>query len=127
MMFTRKPIDNGSGLVERATHVADESIHSAQVAATAVVDGLADGAQALHKQASSAVEQAAQRVETLARQGAQALRSSSQLLLDKAHAASSQTQHYIEREPVKAVLIAAATGAMLMALATLVVRSGKRY
>ncbi len=126
MMFTRKPIDAGNGMVDRASQAAGDSIASAQAAATTLVDNLADGAQSLQHRAGDAVGQAAHKVDNLARQGAEALHSSTQHLLDRAHAASRQTQHYIEREPVKAVLIAAATGAALMALASLLSRNSRR-
>lgn len=44
----------------------------------------------------------------------------------KAEHASDSTVSYIQHEPVKSVLIAAATGAVLMALVNLVSRSGHR-
>ncbi len=59
-------------------------------------------------------------------EGTQALRQGSRLLRDSARSASSQTQDYIQREPLKAVLIAAASGAALVALWSLLARSGSR-
>jgi hypothetical protein len=44
-------------------------------------------------------------------------------LRDKALRASDNTVGYIKDEPVKAMLIAAATGAALMALVSLITRS----
>lgn len=123
MIFSRKPIEHSNGLVGRAVHAADESIHSAQRAATAVVDGLADSAHALQRRTGDAVGQVSQRVDRMAQQGTQAMQAGTQVMVDKAHAASRQTLHYIERRPVKSVLIAVAAGAVLMALATLLARS----
>lgn len=89
-------------------------------------DHLAVGVHHLQDQASEAVEQAASRAESLMHEGTQALRQGSKLLRDSARSASHQTQDYIQREPLKAVLIAAASGAALVALWSLVARSGPR-
>jgi hypothetical protein len=45
----------------------------------------------------------------------------------KAGHASDNTVHYIQHEPVKAVLLAAVTGAALMALVSLISRSRSPY
>ena len=54
------------------------------------------------------------------------VRDSSRQLRNKAQHASDSTVRYIRDDPVKAVLIAAATGAALMALVSLVSHSGDR-
>jgi ElaB/YqjD/DUF883 family membrane-anchored ribosome-binding protein len=59
----------------------------------------------------------------LAHRGVEALHDGSRGLRAQAHRASVGTNRYIQQEPVKAVLIAAATGAMLMALIGFVARS----
>lgn len=51
------------------------------------------------------------------------MRQTSQQLRDKAMHASDTTASYIRNDPIKSVLIAAATGAALMALVSLVTRS----
>jgi ElaB/YqjD/DUF883 family membrane-anchored ribosome-binding protein len=51
------------------------------------------------------------------------VRDSSQQLREKAVQASDQTVAYIKDEPVKSMLIAAATGAALMGLISLMGRS----
>lgn len=55
--------------------------------------------------------------------GLNSVRGSSQQLLAKAQQATDTTVSYIKDEPVKAILIAAATGAALMALMSLMTRS----
>jgi ElaB/YqjD/DUF883 family membrane-anchored ribosome-binding protein len=124
MMFSRKSNDNGS--TRPVSSAAGSAIREAQRGATAVVDQLADGAQALQQQGSDVVERTTQRFDTLAHQGAQLLQDRAQRVLDRAHDASHQTRDYIESQPLKSVLMAAAAGAALMALATLLVRSGRR-
>jgi len=60
---------------------------------------------------------------SMAQHGVDAMRHGQQQLLEQAHRASVNTRGYIKDEPVKAMLMAAAAGAALMALATLVSRS----
>ena len=61
--------------------------------------------------------------ETAARRGVDAVRDTSAQLRERAVKASDSTVGYIKDEPVKAMLIAAATGAALMALVSLITRS----
>ena len=58
-----------------------------------------------------------------AQRGVSAIRDSSQHMVDRAHRASESTATYIRGEPVKAMLLAAAAGATLMALIRLLSRS----
>ena len=71
---------------------------------------------------SHAIDQA----DALASRGVEAVRDGAQQIRDKAHSVSDSTVSYIKEEPVKAVLIAAAAGAALMALLSLASRSGYR-
>jgi len=80
---------------------------------------LADMAGPLMESANEQVTEMAQRV-------VEAVRESSEQLQDKAAAASDSTVKYIRDEPVKSLLIAAATGAVLMALANLMWRARTR-
>ena len=74
---------------------------------------------ALVDQASHAADQVAKTSQQLANSALQGVRSSSQQLRLKAEHASDNTVRYIRHEPVKAMLMAAATGAALMALISL--------
>ena len=80
---------------------------------------LADVAGPLMESANEQATEMAQRV-------VDAVRESSQQLQDKAARASDSTAKYIRDEPVKSLLIAAATGAVLMALANLMWRARNR-
>ena len=51
-----------------------------------------------------------------ARKGIEAVRDGSQQLREKAQRATDSTVAYVKDEPIKAMLIAAATGAVLMGL-----------
>jgi ElaB/YqjD/DUF883 family membrane-anchored ribosome-binding protein len=75
------------------------------------------------------VDQAAQAVDqisTLAHRGMDSVGEKSHQLRVKVEQASDNTVSYIKQEPVKAVLIAAATGAALMGLVGLINRSRDR-
>lgn len=89
------------------------------VSATTSTTPTADNANHLIEQATHAADQAS----ALAHRGMDSVRDISHQLRLKAEHASDSTVKYIKEEPVKAVLIAAATGATLMALVTLVARS----
>ena len=66
--------------------------------------------------------QLADQAGTLARHSADLVRNSSRQLRDSAGRIADRGSNYIRDEPIKAVLIAAATGATLMALVNLLTR-----
>lgn len=69
------------------------------------------------------VDRVTDQATALAQRGVDAINDTSRRLRDKALNASDSTVQYIQTEPYKAVLIAAATGAALMALVSLLSRS----
>lgn len=109
----------GKNLVDQAAAAAHQGIHATQQA----LDGLAGGVQSLRDQASPRLDGATEQAGAVLQRGLGALRDSSQQLRAKAQQAGASTTQYIQQEPVKAVLIAAATGAALMALISLMSRS----
>ena len=78
------------------------------------------------REAAALLAQAGHQAGALAQQGARALRDTSVGLRDSALHVSDSTALYIKHEPLKAMLIAAATGAALMALVGLLTRSRDR-
>lgn len=64
-------------------------------------------------------------VETAAQQGLQSVRHLSRQWLDKTDRVSERGLDYVRREPVKAVLVAAAAGALLTVLLGLLARSSR--
>jgi ElaB/YqjD/DUF883 family membrane-anchored ribosome-binding protein len=131
-MFARKTPDTptiGStpnALADQAAASADDAIKSTQRVANDALDGLAGSVQDLRQQAAPLLNRVGERAEELAHRGADVLRDSSQQLRDKALHASDSTVNYIRDEPVKAVMIAAAAGAALMALMSLISRANGR-
>lgn len=87
------PSDSSNSLLEHAAQSADAVVHSTQRLANQAVEGVSHSLQAAGRQ-----------------------------VRDGAHLASDKTISYIREEPVKSMLIAAATGAALVALARLAAR-----
>ena len=125
-MFAKKLQESSSSLSEQMTHSADDAIRSTQRMANEAVDGLASAMQDVRHQAVPVLNHAAEQVSALAQRGVDGVRETSQHLREKTRDAAEGTVQYIKDEPVKAMLIAAATGAALMALVSLISRSSHR-
>lgn len=118
-MFLNKPVEKSNNLVEHASNSADQAIKSTQQAASDALESLTDAMQDLRHQATPVMERAADGVSAFAHRGVESVRETTHQLRVKAEHASESTVNYIRHEPVKSVLIAAATGAALMALINL--------
>lgn len=82
--------------------------------------GMADkAADFAHEQVAPALVRAAERGGALLDRGAHAVHDAQRALRERALYAGDRTAGYIRHQPVKAMLYAAAGGALLMALATL--------
>lgn len=82
-------------------------------------NNLADSSTNLINQTTHAADQALKATQHLANSAIDSVRDTSHQLRVKAGHASESTVNYIKHEPVKSILIAAATGAVLMALISL--------
>lgn len=119
-----KPLAEGaSNLADSAADGANSAIRSTQNVANAAFDRLSDTVDSVRDQAAPLISRLSTQAEVAARRGVEAVRDTSAQLRDKAQQASDTTVSYIKDEPVKAMLIAAATGAALMALISLIGRS----
>ncbi len=115
--------DKSGNMIEQASNSADQAIRATQQAAIGAVDSAANSLQELRHQTAPALERASGQMSAMAHRGMDSVRETSHQLRLKVEHASDSTVSYIREEPVKSVLIAAATGAALMALVTLVARS----
>lgn len=106
-------------LVDSAAEGAEHAIRSTQEAANKALDQLADSVDSLRGRGSPALERAREYASDYAHRGLDNMRDMSLRMRERAQHASDQTLGYIRDEPVKALLIAAATGAVLMALVNL--------
>ena len=84
---------------------------------------LADQALQTAESAIRSTQRVVGDTEQLARRGINAVRDGSEVLRDKAMRTTDSTIAYIKDEPLKSVLIAAATGAALVLLASMLTRS----
>lgn len=125
MAFTSSS-DKSGNLIDQASHSADQAIRATQQAANGAVDSVGNALQDLRQQTAPVLERASEQVSAMAHRGLESVRETTHQLRVKAEHASDSTVGYIRQEPVKAVLIAAATGAALMALISLVARSRDR-
>jgi ElaB/YqjD/DUF883 family membrane-anchored ribosome-binding protein len=126
MNTPNRTLDISNNLAEQAAHSADNAIRSTQRMANEALDGMAGKVGELRDQAAPLMSRASEQASAMAHRGMDAMRQGSQQLRDSAEQASSRTIGYIKDEPVKSMLIAAATGAALMALLSLVSHSRHR-
>ena len=87
------------------------------------LDSLSNKVEDIRSQAMPLIDRVSGQASAAAKRSIDAVRDTSQQLRDKAVRASDSTVAYVKDEPVKAVLIAAATGALLMGLVSLMRRS----
>ena len=110
-------------ITRRAADKADSAIDSAQRFTIGALDTLQDKVHAARDQAPGALSRAAEQVDELTRRGIEAAKSAKATVQEQAQRAGDRTVGYIKDEPVKAILIAAAAGAGLVALISVLTRS----
>jgi len=111
------------GATDQAAGTAQSTIRSTQRAADNALDNLSAKVEDVRSQAAPLLNRVSAQAEAAARRGIDAVRDTSQQLRDRAVRAQDTTVGYIKDEPIKAMLIAAATGALLMGLISLMSRS----
>lgn len=126
-MIANKPFEPSNGLADQASLAADNAIRSTQRVANEAIDSLAGGAQDLRNEVAPLINRAGEQASAFAQRGVNAVRDSSQHLRERAQHAGDSTVMYIKDEPLKSMLIAAATGAALMALVSMLSRSHVRH
>ena len=112
-----------SNIADQAADSANNAVRSTQGVANQAFDRLSDKIESARDQAVPLINRLTSQAETAARRGVEAVRDTGAQVREKALKASDTTVSYIKDEPVKAMLIAAATGAALMALIGLLSRS----
>jgi ElaB/YqjD/DUF883 family membrane-anchored ribosome-binding protein len=122
-MISRDSSASSSHMADQASRTADQAIDATRSMVGQKMDGMADTMKSLHDQTAPLLDRASE----VAKRGVSAARETSNELMTKAHRASDHTVGYIKDEPVKAMLIAAATGAALMALMSVMSRSGRHH
>lgn len=111
--------DDASTLAHDATLGAESAIRSTQRLAHQGLDRVADGLDEARSQTGAALNKLVHDTETLTHRGMEAVREGSHQLREKSLHVRDATTSYIQHEPLKSVLIAAAVGAALMGLVAL--------
>jgi ElaB/YqjD/DUF883 family membrane-anchored ribosome-binding protein len=122
-MIANQTFEPSNNLADQAANTADKAIRSTQQVANGALDSLAGSVQDVRQKAAPLLNRASEQAAELAHRGVAAVRDTSQHLRESAQRATDSTVDYVKAEPVKAMLIAAATGAALMALLSLMARS----
>jgi ElaB/YqjD/DUF883 family membrane-anchored ribosome-binding protein len=115
-MFSNQTPETQNKLVDQAAASADQAIRSTQRVANEALNSVAGTAQNLREHAVPMVDRVAERASAMAHQGVDTVRERSHQLSESAHRVTDGTRHYVQDQPVKSLLIAAATGAVLMGL-----------
>lgn len=124
-MSFNNPLEQATPLTDKLGLKADHAIRSTQHAANGALDSLADSVVEARQQVAPAINHAAEQVNALAHRGLDSVRNTSKQLMDSAHRVTDTTVSYVKEEPVKSILIAAATGAALMAMISMMTRSSR--
>jgi ElaB/YqjD/DUF883 family membrane-anchored ribosome-binding protein len=123
MSYAKTPADTTTNLADQAAGRADQAIKSTQRVANEALDSLSESVNSASQRVSPMINRATEQATAFAQRSLEAVRNGSQQVRDKAMHASDASASYIRNDPIKSVLIAAAAGAALMALVSLVSRS----
>jgi ElaB/YqjD/DUF883 family membrane-anchored ribosome-binding protein len=113
----------GQDALDKGTSTAQGAVRSTQRAADSAFDAMSEKIDEARGQVAPMLSKVSSQAEAAARRGMDAVRDTSQQLREKAVHAQDMTVAYVKDEPVKAMLIAAATGALLMGLISMMGRS----
>ena len=122
-MTATQHVEQANNLADQAAESADHAIRATQRVTHDALDSLAGTVQGVRQQVSPLLQRANEQTSALTQRGLDAVHEGAQVVRDQARQAGDSTLQYIKAEPVKAVLIAAAAGAALMALIGLISRS----
>ena len=115
----------GQDMADKAAGTAQSAIGSTQRAADSALNTLSSKVDDLKNQAAPMINKVSTQAQAAAQRGIEAVRDTSQQLRERAMRASDSAVGYVKDEPIKAMLIAAATGAVLMGLVALMSRSSR--
>lgn len=112
--------DQASSAADRAAETADSALKATRRMANQGLDSLESNVDAARDTIQPAIARLATQAESLARRGLDAMRDSAGQVRERAQTMGDVTVRYVKDEPVKSVLIAAAAGAAVMALVSLI-------
>lgn len=112
-----------SNIADQAADSASSAIRSTQNVANAAFDRMSEKVESARDRASPLIDRWSSQAESALHRSVDALRDTTTQLRDQAAKVSDATAGRVRDEPLKAVLIAAAAGAALMALVGLISRA----
>lgn len=104
--------DFASDLTDRAANKAEQALQSGKRMGSDVAQAVQSGIDSVREGVPSAISRATAQAEDLTRRGIERARQATATVREQATRVSDQTVGYIKDEPVKAVLVAAAAGAV---------------
>jgi ElaB/YqjD/DUF883 family membrane-anchored ribosome-binding protein len=125
-MFGAKTTPENTTLTDAIADSAEHALSAAQSTTNAALESLSGNVQDVRQYAAPIIANVQGQARDLLQSGRDAVRHTSHQVSDAARHARDGTVSYVKEEPVKAMLIAAATGAALMALVSMVSHSRGR-
>ncbi|MDP2869767.1 hypothetical protein [Methyloversatilis sp.] len=127
---TKNDLQHGFGatadtFADALAHTAGEAIRSSNQIAHQTLDQLADRVDSARLQAAPVFDRLAHRADEMKYRGVAAVREGSQRLRYQAVRATDSTLGYVRHKPVQSLLFAAALGAAVTLLLSVVGRAGK--
>ena len=120
-----KPLgQQGKDLADTAASKVQGGVQSVQQATNKAIDETSHEVDDVKNNVSSTLEKASDQAQQLVQHGRELFNDTSKMMRDKATQASELAVEYAQDEPVRAILVAAAIGAMLMGL--VVMMAGRR-
>jgi ElaB/YqjD/DUF883 family membrane-anchored ribosome-binding protein len=124
--MTATAVEQPNSLADQAAKSAENAIRSTERVANEALSSLAGALEETTHKVAQVLARATEQASAMKQLGADSVRDTSQRLTDDAFRVSDSTVRYIKDEPVKAMLIAAAIGATLMALIGVISRPRDR-
>jgi ElaB/YqjD/DUF883 family membrane-anchored ribosome-binding protein len=118
--------EDASTLAHEAAQAAEHSMRSMQRTTQQGLDRMADELNDVRAQTNSAIKQLTREADSLRHRGMDAVRESSHQLRERSAHMRDATTSYIQHEPVKSMLMAAAVGAALVGMVVLLGRGEDR-
>lgn len=103
----------GAELAQKAVDKTGQAISATKKAVNDTADTVSEGLDHFQETSQSAINYAASQTDELARKGIEQARRASTAIRETAQVTSDRTMAYIRDEPVKAMLFAAAAGALV--------------
>lgn len=110
------PTALASDIAQRTATKADQAVAATQNAVNQTADAVNEGLDNLRESGTSALTRAAAKADALANKGMEQARRAGSAVREQAQVTGDRTVEYIRQEPVKAVLMAAAAGAVVALL-----------